>query len=136
MLKIRKPKKSNHFAFLVCFFDKLLPSHLQQWFRKNLVLLPYVHLCIGVYILTPATHTNCMENSKSTIKSKTSKKTNPVKKIGKSIKETFIEMSNSLAGWIDDTGTQFSSKKSTKHSSQSSSSTSSRSGAKFTSSKS
>ena len=51
-----------------------------------------------------------MENNKTTVKQK-AKKTNPMQKIGKSIKDTFIEMSNSLAGWIDDTGDQFSGKK-------------------------
>lgn len=61
-----------------------------------------------MYILTLLTHTNCMENMTKQSK----KKTNPMKKIGKGIKDTFIEMSSSLAGWIDDTGNQFSSKKS------------------------
>ena len=35
---------------------------------------------------------------------------NAMKKIGQGIKETFIEMSESLAGWIDDASTQFSGK--------------------------
>lgn len=35
------------------------------------------------------------------------KKSNPMKKIGQGIKDTFMEMSSSLAGWIDDTGNQF-----------------------------
>lgn len=51
-----------------------------------------------------------MEKTTITIKQKT-KQTNPMQKIGKSIKNTFIEMSSSLAGWIDDTGTRFSGKK-------------------------
>ncbi|MCQ2382098.1 MAG: hypothetical protein MJ054_02225 [Clostridia bacterium] len=51
-----------------------------------------------------------MENNKTNVTQKT-KKNNPMKKLGKSIKDTFIEMSNSLAGWIDDTGKQFSGKK-------------------------
>ena len=46
-----------------------------------------------------------MENNK------TPKKANAIKKIGKTIKDTFVEMSNSLAGWIDDTSAQFSGKK-------------------------
>ena len=37
-------------------------------------------------------------------------KNSAMKKIGQGIKETFIEMSESLAGWIDDTSTQFSGK--------------------------
>lgn len=53
-----------------------------------------------------------MENqNKKTNTTKKTKKNNPMKKIGKTIKNTFIEMSSSLAGWIDDTGTQFSGKK-------------------------
>ena len=50
------------------------------------------------------------------------KKATAMQKIGKSIKDTFIEMSSSLAGWIDDAGTQFSGKKS-KRSAKNSSST-------------
>lgn len=46
------------------------------------------------------------------------KKNNAMKKIGKSIKDTFVEMSSSLAGWIDDVGEQFNGKKSTKQSSK------------------
>ncbi len=34
-----------------------------------------------------------------------------MKKIGQGLKETFMEMSESLAGWIDDTGNQFTKKK-------------------------
>ena len=34
-----------------------------------------------------------------------------MKKLGKTKKETFVEMSSSLAGWIDDTGNQFTGKK-------------------------
>lgn len=34
-----------------------------------------------------------------------------MKKIGQGMKDLFIEMSESLAGWIDDTGEQFSKKK-------------------------
>ncbi len=56
------------------------------------------------------THNNDMENKTNATHQK-QKRSNPMKKIGKSIKDTFIEMSSSLAGWIDDTGTQFSSKK-------------------------
>lgn len=52
-----------------------------------------------------------MENNSKTKTTKKSKKQNPMKKIGKGIKDTFIEMSSSLAGWIDDTGTQFMGKK-------------------------
>ncbi|MCM1403917.1 MAG: hypothetical protein NC133_00185 [Prevotella sp.] len=52
-----------------------------------------------------------MENNKSNTTQKKQKKSNPMKKIGASIKNTFIEMSNSLAGWIDDTGAQFTGQK-------------------------
>ena len=52
-----------------------------------------------------------METTQSKTSTKKSSKSNPMKKIGKSIKDTFIEMSTSLAGWIDDTGAQFSGKK-------------------------
>ena len=57
-----------------------------------------------------------MENTKTTVKQKKQKKANPMEKIGKSIKDTFVEMSSSLAGWIDDTGAQFSGKNNTKKS--------------------
>ena len=51
-----------------------------------------------------------MENNKTNA-AKKNKKGSAIKKIGKSIKDTFIEMSSSLAGWIDDTGNQFAGKK-------------------------
>ena len=63
------------------------------------------------YNLPPSVHTNNMENSKITTKQQNRKKGNAMQKIGKSIKDTFIEMSSSLAGWIDDTGARFSGKK-------------------------
>jgi len=47
------------------------------------------------------------KNSRKT----TNKKGNAMKKLGKTIKDTFVEMSSSLAGWIDDTGSQFMGKK-------------------------
>jgi len=59
-----------------------------------------------------------MTNKQTNATQQKQKKANPMKKIGKSIKNTFIEMSSSLAGWIDDTGNQFAGKKSTKKSSQ------------------
>lgn len=58
-------------------------------------------------------HTNDMENSKTNATQQKKKNVNAMKKLGKSIKNTFIEMSSSLAGWIDDTGAQFRGKKST-----------------------
>ncbi len=72
-----------------------------------------------------------MENSKTTTQQK-KKKANLMQKIGKSIKDTFIEMSSSLAGWIDDTSEQLSGKKKTPKTPKCSSPTSSKSGAKFT----
>lgn len=36
------------------------------------------------------------------------KKQNAMKKVGKTIKDTFMEMSQSLAGWIDDASTHLS----------------------------
>lgn len=63
-----------------------------------------------MYILTPATHNKSMENNKTNA-AKKNKKNSAFKKIGKSIKDAFIEMSSSLAGWIDDAGNQFSGKK-------------------------
>ena len=60
-----------------------------------------------MYILTHSTHNKSMEKSKILVKQKP-KKNNAMQKIGKSIKDTFIEMSSSLAGWIDDTSNQFS----------------------------
>jgi len=65
-----------------------------------------------------------MENNNKTNAARKNKKGSVMKKIGKSIKDTFIEMSSSLAGWIDDTGTQFSGKnKTTKKNSKSASTT-------------
>ena len=65
-----------------------------------------------MYILILTVHTKDMEtNSKTTASRTTKKKENPMKKVTKSIKDAFIEMSSSLAGWIDDTSTQFSRKK-------------------------
>ena len=64
-----------------------------------------------------------MENNSKTTTSKKSKKQSAMKKIGKSIKDTFIEMSSSLAGWIDDTGNQFAGKKTSNKSTKKSSST-------------
>ena len=55
-----------------------------------------------------------MENNKTNTTQKKQKKSNAMQKIGKTIKDTFIEMSSSLAGWIEDTGNQFSGKKTTK----------------------
>ena len=52
-----------------------------------------------------------MQNNNKTTTTKKSKKGSAMQKIGKSIKDTFIEMSSSLAGWIDDAGTQFAGKK-------------------------
>ncbi len=52
-----------------------------------------------------------MEKQNKTTTTNKNKKNNPMKIIGKTIKDTFIEMSSSLAGWIDDTGMQFSGKK-------------------------
>ena len=72
-----------------------------------------------------------MENSKTTTQQK-KKKANPMQKIGKSIKDTFIEMSSSLAGWIDDTSEQLSGKKKTPKTSNNSNNAPSKSGAKFT----
>lgn len=57
-----------------------------------------------------------MEKTSTTVKIKR-KQTNPMQKIGKSIKNTFIEMSSSLAGWIDDTGARFAGKKQPKQTS-------------------
>ena len=53
-----------------------------------------------------------MENKQTKATQPKKKNTNAMQKLGKSIKNTFIEMSSSLAGWIDDTGAQFSGKKS------------------------
>ncbi len=64
-----------------------------------------------------------MENTKTTVKQKKQKKANPMEKIGKSIKDTFVEMSSSLAGWIDDTGAQFSGKNNAKKSNKDASQT-------------
>lgn len=47
----------------------------------------------------------------TTTQNKQSKKNSAMKKIGQGLKETFMEMSESLAGWIDDTGDQFTKKK-------------------------
>ena len=58
-----------------------------------------------------STHTRIMENNSKTTTAKKAKKQSAMKKLGKSIKDTFIEMSASLAGWIDDTGNQFAGKK-------------------------
>lgn len=55
-----------------------------------------------------------MENYNTNTNNKKKKQAHPMKKIGKSIKDTFIEMSSSLAGWIEDTGDQLMGKKSTK----------------------
>ena len=52
-----------------------------------------------------------MENHNKTNATKKNKKGTAMQKLGKSIKDTFIEMSTSLAGWIDDTGNQFAGKK-------------------------
>ncbi|MBS7401300.1 MAG: hypothetical protein KIG16_02165 [Eubacteriales bacterium] len=41
---------------------------------------------------------------------KPKRKSNPMQKVGQTIKDTFMEMSTSLAGWIDDTSDQFSAK--------------------------
>ncbi len=68
-----------------------------------------------MYILLQTPHNKVMENT-TTIKTK-QKKNNPMKKLGKTIQKTFIEMSSSLAGWIDDTGNQFSGKKQPKNTS-------------------
>ena len=65
------------------------------------------------YILPPQVHTKSMENNKTNATQQKKKNVNAMKKLGKSIKDTFIEMSSSLAGWIDDTGAKFSGKKST-----------------------
>ncbi len=62
-------------------------------------------------MLTHPTHTKSMEKSSSTKTTKKNKKGNAMKKLGKTIKDTFVEMSSSLAGWIDDTGNQFMGKK-------------------------
>lgn len=64
--------------------------------------------------MLPPTHTRNMENHNKTNATKKSKKGNAMQKIGKSIKNTFIEMSTSLAGWIDDAGTHFAGKKANK----------------------
>ena len=85
-----------------------------------------------MYILIQPTHNKVMENHKKTTTAKTTtakktKKENAMKKIGKGIKEAFIEMSSSLAGWIEDTGTQFSRKKRTKKTQKQPSTTSQRS---------
>ena len=40
-----------------------------------------------------------------------SKKNSAMRKIGQGLKETFMEMSESLASWIDDTSNQFTKKK-------------------------
>lgn len=77
-----------------------------------------------MYILTQTSNNKVMEKTTSTINQK-QKKSNPMQKIGKSIKNTFMEMSTSLAGWIDDTSDQFSGKKTPKNTSVS--------GAKFVS---
>ena len=61
--------------------------------------------------MSQATHNKIMENQNKVNSTKRNKKSNPMKKIGKTIKDTFIEMSSSLAGWIDDTGAHFSGKK-------------------------
>lgn len=62
-------------------------------------------------MLTHPTHTKSMEKSSSTKTTKKAKKGSAMKKLGKTIKDTFVEMSSSLAGWIDDTGNQFMGKK-------------------------
>ncbi len=64
---------------------------------------------------------------KTTTAKQKQKKSNPMQKIGQTIKDTFMEMSTSLAGWIDDTSDQLSGKKAPK--------TTSVSGAKFVSQK-
>lgn len=76
-----------------------------------------------MYILSQVTHNKVMEKT-TTVKEK-SKSINPMQKIGNKIKNTFMEMSTSLAGWIDDTSDQFSGKKPPKNTSVS--------GAKFVS---
>ena len=76
-----------------------------------------------------------MENHKTTETQQKKKSNNAMKKIGKTIKDTFIEMSSSLAGWIDDTSTQFTAKKTPK-TPKGSTLPQAKSGAKFTNSKS
>ncbi len=53
-----------------------------------------------------------METKKSNSSVKSKKKSNAeldtaMSKMGKAVKDTFIEMSDSLAGWIDDVSTNF-----------------------------
>lgn len=76
-----------------------------------------------------------MENHYTTGTQQKKKRNNTMKKIGKTIKDTFVEMSSSLAGWIDDTSTQFSAKKTPKPP-KNSTLPQAKSGAKFTNSKS
>ena len=64
-----------------------------------------------------------MENKQTKTAQQKHKKANAMQKLGKSIKNTFIEMSSSLAGWIDDTGAQFSGQKSKKKTAKSSGAT-------------
>lgn len=64
-----------------------------------------------------------METNKTKTTGQKQKKSNAMKKIGKTIKDTFVEMSSSLAGWIDDTGAQFTGKKSSKTSTKTASTT-------------
>ncbi len=76
-----------------------------------------------------------METNKTKTTQQKQKKSNAMKKIGKSIKNTFIEMSNSLAGWIDDTGAQFTGKKSTNKNTKSASTTQQKTSSSQTNSK-
>lgn len=85
--------------------------------------------------MTLAIHNKDMENHYTTGTQQKKKNNHAMKKIGKTIKDTFIEMSSSLAGWIDDTSTQFSAKKTPKNP-KSSTLPQAKSGAKFTGSKS
>lgn len=76
-----------------------------------------------------------METNKTKTTGQKTKKSNAMKKIGKSIKDTFIEMSNSLAGWIDDTGAQFTGKKPANKSTKNTSSTQQKTSSSQTNSK-
>ena len=105
-----KPKKTNH-----SHSDNGTGDYMQSQagllprFRKNPLDYSYLLLCVLVYILPQIPHNKVMEKN-TTTKTK-AKHRNPMQKLGTSIKNTFIEMSSSLAGWIDDTGMQLSGQK-------------------------
>ena len=64
-----------------------------------------------MYKLNFLPHNSGMTTTQNKQNQSKSKKNNAMRKIGQGLKETFMEMSESLAGWIDDTGNQFTKKK-------------------------